>query len=624
MRTITTCVLALVLLSSLAFGQEKYTEVQKATYSAQMINRFNTIRNSPPSRSNDLTMFLVDVELNKSKLTDAALEYFSKSTTAAYTTTYNSPKGYFQVYYSTSGTDSVDITCTNDHGVPDYIDVLANCLDSLYERYQEMGFTKVFIRNGQKFSVNVSRTACANRGAGIYGFCSPVSPISSTGNPVGDNPATPDIVEKNAYIASLTINSNFRDFESKPTKITEFNNIRITCAHEFMHATQFGYDLGMITSCKEGCAVWAETTIYPGINQYMQYSDVITNPEGPMDYNNTEGTETSTYNNRWYSSWVFHRFLSEKKGNDIIPKLYKAFIPPYTNETDRNNYLANYIGIYNSVLSQYGTSFSETTRDVYTGLAMLGLGKSDETYGFENASALKTYWQSRLGRAITFEKTITISSTETVEKIEFNSYTDPTSKKTLKRHGCNNIKIVSPLYNYKLTLSKMISIDEMDFVLVRFDKSAAPTMLKVERPTLQDGKYVFDVRDCSTYKTAVLLCVNMNNGVNLLDEYYTLELVPDYNPVEETPAGNNSLLKNVAYANPSNGCTNFSFDLVKSGSATIELVDMTGYVVSTIANEMMTEGHKSFDINTPSANGMYFVRVRHADGTYTYPLSIVR
>lgn len=620
MRTFTICILAVVLFSSFAFGQEKYTEVQKATYSAQMINRYNRILNAQPSRSNDLTSFYVDLALNQEKLNDEAKTLLYNASAGGGNLNYDSPKGYFRINYAIMGVDSVDITCTNDHNIPDYIDVVANCLDSLYERYQTMGFTKAFIRDGQKFNVTISRNACRT---GVYGFCSPSAIISVTGYAIGDNPNSPNIVEKNAWIAALTINSNFRDFESKPTKITEHNNIRITCAHEFMHAIQFGYEIGMITSCKEGCAVWAETEIYPGISQYMQYSGVMLNPEGPMDYNDSEGTETSKYYNRWYSSWVLPRFLSEKKGNDIIPKLYAAFVPSMTNETERKNFLAKYIDIYNSVLSQYGTSFSEATRDVYIGMAMLGFGKADDNYGYQYANEVKAYWVKTRGRAITYERSFTISSTDTVKSITFNSYND-SDIKALKRHGCSNIKITSPVYNYTLTVQKLASSLEMAFVLVRFDKSTSPTMVKVEWPNIQDGKYVFDVRDCSTYRTAVLLSVNMANAINLNDAYYKLEINPNYNPVEETPAENNSLVKNVAYANPSNGSTNFSFDLAKSGSATIELVDMTGYVVSTIANEWMTEGHKSFDINTPSANGMYFVRVRHADGTYTYPLSIVR
>ena len=87
------------------------------------------------------------------------------------------------------------------------------------------------------------------------------------------------------------------------------NSLRVTAAHEFFHAIQFGYDTTEDIWFMEGTAVWAEEQVYPAINDYLQYLpySAITHPRTPVDY---KGITSSDLYFR-YGAGLFWRFLSE-------------------------------------------------------------------------------------------------------------------------------------------------------------------------------------------------------------------------------------------------------------------------------------------------------------------------
>jgi hypothetical protein len=89
------------------------------------------------------------------------------------------------------------------------------------------------------------------------------------------------------------------------------NSLRVTAAHEFFHAIQFGYDTGEDIWFMEGTAVWAEEQVYPTINDYLQYLaySAITHPRVPVDYNGIDNTPDLFYR---YGAVLFWKFLSER------------------------------------------------------------------------------------------------------------------------------------------------------------------------------------------------------------------------------------------------------------------------------------------------------------------------
>lgn len=87
------------------------------------------------------------------------------------------------------------------------------------------------------------------------------------------------------------------------------NSLRVTAAHEFFHAIQFGYDTAEDIWLMEGSAVWAEDQVYPTINDYRQYLpySAIPHPRTPIDYKGITNTDLFYR----YGAVLFWKFLSE-------------------------------------------------------------------------------------------------------------------------------------------------------------------------------------------------------------------------------------------------------------------------------------------------------------------------
>ncbi len=83
--------------------------------------------------------------------------------------------------------------------------------------------------------------------------------------------------------------------------------LRVTAAHEFHHAVQFGYDYLEDAWIMEASSTWIEDEVYDGIDDNLQYlvSSPLAQPHVPLD----KGVSP-----RWYGTWIFLRFLSEYVG----------------------------------------------------------------------------------------------------------------------------------------------------------------------------------------------------------------------------------------------------------------------------------------------------------------------
>lgn len=79
------------------------------------------------------------------------------------------------------------------------------------------------------------------------------------------------------------------------------------------------------------------------------------------------------------------------------------------------------------------------------------------------------------------------------------------------------------------------------------------------------------------------------------------------------------------YPNPTNGAATLAFNIVKAGNVNVQVVDLTGRVVATVANETMTTGARKITINTDNlASGVYNVQVQTEEGNFTQRLSVVK
>lgn len=119
----------------------------------------------------------------------------------------------------------------------------------------------------------------------LYGYCTT------------DDPDQPTVWDVSAY---CVVDNDFAttQFDAPP-----LDSLRVTAAHEFFHAVQFGYDWAEDHWLMEGSAAWIEDEVYDGINDNHQYlrGGPLTTPHRSLD----AGV---------YDSWIFLRFMAEYFG----------------------------------------------------------------------------------------------------------------------------------------------------------------------------------------------------------------------------------------------------------------------------------------------------------------------
>jgi hypothetical protein len=69
------------------------------------------------------------------------------------------------------------------------------------------------------------------------------------------------------------------------------------------------------------------------------------------------------------------------------------------------------------------------------------------------------------------------------------------------------------------------------------------------------------------------------------------------------------------FPNPANDVVNVSYNVVNASDVTVEIMDMTGAVVSTVSDESNVQGLQNVSVNTSSfAAGVYYVNISTAEG----------
>jgi hypothetical protein len=101
--------------------------------------------------------------------------------------------------------------------------------------------------------------------------------------------------------------------------IAGLDALRVTAAHEFFHAVQFGYDLAEDAWLKESTAAWIEDVIYDSVNDNYQYlsRSPLSHPEVPLD-SFVDFNASSPVAGFHYGVWIFFRYLSERYDDQII------------------------------------------------------------------------------------------------------------------------------------------------------------------------------------------------------------------------------------------------------------------------------------------------------------------
>ena len=178
------------------------------------------------------------------------------------------------VHYSTSGSNKATWR---------WVKETRATVQSVFRKYTAAGYRRP-ARDGNKY-VDIYLSDIASQG--IYGYCQ-----TANGSYGGDSTSAFCVLD-NDYAKS--------QYPGKTPK----QNLRVTAAHEFFHAIQFGYDALEDVWLMESTATWAEEELYPWINdnrQYLPYGQ-LGNPGKPLDAPGSAGI---------YGNWLFFQFLGQK------------------------------------------------------------------------------------------------------------------------------------------------------------------------------------------------------------------------------------------------------------------------------------------------------------------------
>ena len=199
------------------------------------------------------TPFILDAVNNWELLSPA-----EKSQVSAYLfrpvldSTYMSPDGHFAIHYNISFPDSTPIDDLDESGFPDYVERVAVYADSAYRYYQEsLGYLPPppdFDGIYDIYLVSLGYT---------YGLTSP--------DQTGDS-------SWNDYTSFMKINCSMLSvYDNQDPEGDIIGAVKVTCVHEFFHATQFAYDVSEELWWMECTATAFEDILYSEVKDNYQY-----------------------------------------------------------------------------------------------------------------------------------------------------------------------------------------------------------------------------------------------------------------------------------------------------------------------------------------------------------------
>ena len=212
---------------------------------------------------------------------------------------------HFVLHYSTvSASDAVPaIDVSGIRGIPDYIEVAARSWEEIWQReVVALGYpAPKGVTAQNKFHVYYDKIP-------YYGYTAPTNVELQGVSPVPVGTAS-------AYIV---VNNDFYGFPPNDEDRTGNETIRsgamkVTQAHEFMHALQFNINVYGSGWLMESHATWAEDAVYDGINDWHWYINTfLATPDLPI------------FSRYLYGAAYFQNYLSERYGVDIMRQIWMA------------------------------------------------------------------------------------------------------------------------------------------------------------------------------------------------------------------------------------------------------------------------------------------------------------
>ena len=250
---------------------------------------------------------------------------------------------HFVLHYTTTGQHTVPLQDNDENDVPDFIDVAAQSLEQVWQReIGQLGYPPPIGTPAQKFHIYYKSLET------IYGAAYPTNVVLESSTPVARGTAT-------AYIV---IENDFYGFPPNDEDVTGLEVIRsgalkVTQAHEFMHAIQFAINVYQSGWLMESHATWAEDAVYDGLNDWHWYLPFfLATPDLPL------------FSRDPYGGALFQHWLSESFGTDITRRIWMAAKTQTFADAVKNTALGgSWEPIKNFAPAEYTLGFSDFTKD---------------------------------------------------------------------------------------------------------------------------------------------------------------------------------------------------------------------------------------------------------------------
>lgn len=209
---------------------------------------------------------------------------------------------HFVLHYATESNYSVPRQDNDADGIPDYIEIAAESWENVWStEVGNLGFSPPRHTPEQKLHVYYKNMT-------YYGYTVPedVELLSLSPVPYG------------IAAAWIVVENDFYGFPRNDEDITGMEVIRsgalkVTQAHEFMHALQFNANVYQSGWLMEASATWAEDAVYRNVNDWHWYVNYfLRTPDYPI------------FNRYAYGSAFFITYLTERYGTDLVRRIWAA------------------------------------------------------------------------------------------------------------------------------------------------------------------------------------------------------------------------------------------------------------------------------------------------------------
>ena len=213
---------------------------------------------------------------------------------------------HFALHYTTQGHHAVPAQDANGNGVSDFIDVAAESWERIWNReVVQLGYPAPKGTPQQLFHVYYRQLP-------YYGYTVPENIGPCPGISGGSFPcatASGWIVVNSSFYGGFPPN----DEDVTGAEVIRSGALKVTQAHEFMHASQFNINVLQSGWLFESHATWAEDAVYDGINDWRWYINrFLATPDFPI------------FNRFVYGAAFYQNWLSETFGTDVTRQIWLA------------------------------------------------------------------------------------------------------------------------------------------------------------------------------------------------------------------------------------------------------------------------------------------------------------